>query len=287
MLQPPSPWPLDNHDHLVDALREQEVEPEELADLLPALLRLTEWQAPQPSPADTQRLLVRLISQMPGLSPVRQAISTRQQSRHGSLFWLLVVARAQVSLFGLSFWLASALITLVGAGAVLGHLLSAQDVLLSILGPFLGYLGTIVAFRGPGMQVLELELVCLPSPWQLALARLVIILGYDLGLGFVLGLALWASGAEQVLALLLSWFMPLLLVAGLALLLSLRLSVQAAASLAYGSWLAVLALDTISPIQALPLTPLSETLLGGLGLALLAIVLLRLHAAMPRLLPRA
>jgi hypothetical protein len=197
------------------------------------------------------------------------------------------MARAQVSLFGLSFWLVSALITLVGAGAVLGHLLPAQDVLLSIIGPFLGYLGTIVAFRGPGVQVLELELVCLPSPWQLALARLVIILGYDLGLGFVLGLALWASGTEQVLALLLSWFMPVVLVAGLALLLSLRLSVQIAAALSYGSWLAVLALDTISPLQALLFTPLSHVLLGCLGLALLATVLLHLHAAMPHLLPRA
>jgi hypothetical protein len=113
----------------------------------------------------------------------------------------------------------------------------------------------------------------------------VIVLGYDVGLGLVLSLALWAEGAQDVLALMLSWFMPLLLVAGLALLLSLRLSVQAAAALAYGSWLAVLALDTLSPFQALPLTPLSEALVGGLGLALLTLALLRLHTAMHRLLP--
>ncbi|HEY7127512.1 MAG TPA: hypothetical protein VH540_26530 [Ktedonobacterales bacterium] len=232
-------------------------------------------------------MIARLATVLSATSPVRQVIRDERQSQHSSLAWLLATARAQVSLFGLAFWLVSALVTLVGAGVVLGHVLPDQDkALLRAIGPFLAYLGTVVAFRGIGMQVLELELVCLPSLLQLALARLVIVLGYDLGLGFAFGLALWASGTAQVLALLLSWFMPLLLVARLALLLSLRLSAQAAASLAYGSWLAVLSLDTLSPLQVLPLTPLSEALLGGLGLALLAIALLCLHTGMYRLLPR-
>jgi hypothetical protein len=88
------------------------------------------------------------------------------------------------------------------------------------------------------------------------------------------------------LALTLSWLMPLLLVAGLALLLSLRLSVQAAASLAYGSWLAVLAISTSSHLQVLLLSPALSVLPGCIGLVLLAIALLRLHANMHRLLPR-
>ncbi len=134
-------------------------------------------------------------------------------------------------------------------------MLPNEELLLRASGPFLAYLGTIIAFRGAAVRALECELVCLPSPVQLALARLVIVLGYDVGLGLALSLALWAGGASQVLALTLSWLMPLLLVAGLALLLSLRLSIQAAASVAYGSWLAVLAIDTTSTLQALPLTP--------------------------------
>jgi hypothetical protein len=279
-------WPLDHHDHLAEALREQGTAPEEIDTLVPALLWLPAWQAPQPSSAETQHLLARLALMLPARSPVRQAIRAHRQSRRSSLSWLLATARTQVSLFGLAFWLASALVTLVGAGAVLGNVLPNQDVLLGISGPFLAYMGTTIAFRGPGLRVLELELACLPSPWQLAIARLVIVLGYDVGLGLALSLALWAAGAQDVLALMLSWFMPLLLVAGLALLLSLRLSVQAAAALAYGSWLAVLALDTLSPFQAFPLTPLSEALMGSLGLALLAIALLRLHTATHRLLPR-
>ena len=134
--------------------------------------------------------------------------------------------------------------------------------------------------------MLELELVCLPSPLQLAVARLVIVLGYDLGLGLALSLVLWTGGTGQVLALTLAWLMPLLLVAGLALLLSLRLSVQAAALLAYGSWIAVLAITTISNLHTLLLAPALSVLPGCIGLALLSIALLRLHTDMHRLLPR-
>jgi hypothetical protein len=302
MPYPQSSWPPERPEQLTELLREQGASPEESADLLPALRRLSEWQAPQPEPADTRRLLARLMPELPAYSPVRQVVRSYRQH---CIAFLLATARAQVSLFGLGFWLVSALITLVGAGAgvvlsnvvldqallgprvVLSNPVPVQALVLRISGPLLAYLGTIVAFRGRGARVLELELVCLPSPLQLALARLVIVLGYDVGLGLSLSLLLWAGGSGQVLALTLSWFMPLLLVSGLALLLSLRLSVQAAASLAYGSWLAFLAISTISPLQTLLLTPALLVLPGCIGLALLAIALLRLHADMHRMLPNA
>jgi hypothetical protein len=285
MPHPQSSWPFERPEQLAELLREQGASPEECTDLLPAVRRLSEWQAPQPEPADTRRLLARLTSALPAFSPVRQAIREHRQHR---ISFLLATARAQVSLFGLDFWLVSALVTLIGAVVVVSKAISNQDVALLVLrasGPLLAYLGTIVAFRGRGERVMELELVCLLSPLQLAMARLVIVLGYDVGLSLALSLVLWAGGSGQVLALTLSWLMPLLLVAGLALLLSLRLSVQAAASLAYGSWLAVLAISTNFHLQALLLAPPLEVLPGCIGLALLAIALLRMHTNMHRLLP--
>lgn len=282
MPHPQSSWPFERPEQLADLLREQGATPEERADLLPTLRRLSEWQAPQPEPADTRRLLAMLSSALPAFSPVRQAIHEHRQHR---ISFLLATARAQVSLFGLGFWLVSALITLLGAAVVLSNVLPNQEVVLRASGPLLVYLGTIVAFRGREARVLELELVCLPSPLQLTLARLVIVLGYDVGLGLALSLLLLAGGSGQVLALTLSWLMPLLLVAGLALLLTLRLSVQAAASLAYGSWLGFLAISTISNLQVLLLAPALLVLPGCIGLALLAIALLRMHTNMHRLLP--
>ena len=290
MLHPQSPGPFEQSEQLAGALREQGVATDELAALLPTVRRLAEWQVPPASPIETQRLLARLTSEMPAPSPVRQAIRAHQHRPGASLLQLLATARTQVSLFGLAFWLVSALVTLLGAMVVLiGAPSSGQELLLRASGPFLAYLGTVIAFRGFMERVLECELVCLPSPVQLALARLVIVLGYDLSLGLALLLTLWTGGAAQVLALMLSWFMPLLLVAGLALLLSLRLSIQTAAALAYGSWLAVLAINTISTLRAFPLLPLtsiSDALLGGLGLVLLAVALLRLRTDMHRLLPQ-
>ena len=287
MLPPPSPSPLERPEQLAEVLREQGVAPDELAALLPTVSRLSEWQVPPPSPAETQRLLASLRTALPRPSPVRQAIRARWQRQGAGLRWLLDLARTQVSLLGAAFWLVSVLVTLIGAGAVLGSNKPAiQALLLSASGPFLAYLGTTIAFRGIQGRVLECELVCLPSPVELALARLVIVLGYDVGLGLVLALVLWEGGASQVLTLALAWFMPLLLVAGLALLLSLRLSVQSATSLAYVSWLAVLAINTISGLKIFPPTPLSDAVLGGIGLALLTVALLRLHTNMHHLLPQ-
>ena len=85
-----------------ELLSEQGAAPEERADLLPALRRLSKWQAPQPEPADTRLLLARLTPELPALSPVRQAIREHRQHR---IAFLLATARAQVSLFGLGFWL--------------------------------------------------------------------------------------------------------------------------------------------------------------------------------------
>ncbi len=285
MLPPQSPGPFERPEQLAEALREQGVAPEELANLVLAVHRLSEWQAPRPSPADTQRLLVRLATALPALSPVRQAIRAHRQRQGAGVRWLLATARIQVSLFGPAFWLVSALVTLLGAGVVLSKVLPDQGLLLRASGPFLAYLGTSIAFRGTTARALECELVCPPSPLQLALARLVVVLGYDVALGLALSLALWVGGTEQVAALMLSWFMPLLLVAGLALALSLRLSIQVAASLAYGGWLAALAMDANVNLPLLRLTPATDALLGGIGLALLAVALLRLPTDMPRLLP--
>jgi hypothetical protein len=96
----------------------------------------------------------------------------------------------------------------------------------------------------------------------------------------------WACCSGQVLALTRSWLMPLLLVAGLALLLSLRLSIGTAASVAYGSWLAFVGISAVPPFQTLLLTPALLVLPGGIGLAGLSIALLRIHASMHRLLPQ-
>ena len=228
-----------DRDDLREALRELDATPAEIAAWTPLVRRLAEWPERHITQASQRHLLSVLEQAMPLHSAVRQAIREQKPRR---VTTLLAIARAQVSLFGLGFWLVSALITLIGAVVVLRISNMGLDqawvlpaLVLRISGPLLSYLGTIVAFRGRGTRVLELELVCLSSPLQLALARLVIVLGYDVGLSLALSLLLWAGNSGQVLALTLSWLMPLLLVAGLALTLSLRLSIRTAATVAMGA----------------------------------------------------
>jgi hypothetical protein len=279
---PESSLPFERPDELTAALREQGATPNEAADLLPALERLHDWPTPQPAFEDTRLLVARLAKELRAQSPVRRAIREHSQDR---VAILLAIARAQVSLFRPGFWLVSALITAVGAAVVLSRLDVDQALVLRASGPLLAFLGTLVAFRGRGVRALELELACLPSPLQLAVARLAIVLGYDVLLGLALSLVFWLGATGQVLELTLSWFMPLLLVVGLAFLLSLRLPASAAASVAYASWLAILTLTATSGLQTLLLVP--ELLgLGCIGVVLLIIALLRLRTDLPRLLPQ-
>ncbi|HET8843322.1 MAG TPA: hypothetical protein VFN35_17800 [Ktedonobacteraceae bacterium] len=271
-----------DRDDLRERLWELDATPAEIAAWTPLVRRLAEWPEGHITQASQRHLLSVLEQAMPLHSAVRQAIREQKPRRVTAL---LVTARAQVSLFGLGFWLVSALVTLLGAAIVLGRMIPDQELALRVSGPLLAYLGTTVAFRGRGARVLELELVCLPSPLQLTIARLVIVLGYDVGLSLVLSLVLWAGGSGQVLGLTLAWFMPLLLVAGLALLLMLRFSVQTASVVAYGIWLAFLVISAVSHLQKILLAPVLLVLLGCIGLAELALALLRMHANMHRLLP--
>src|SRR5262249_53406115 len=118
-------------------------------------------------------------------------------------------------------------------------------------------------------------------------------------LGLCLGLALWlrsaqgAPGEVSLLALSLHWLTPLLLVAGLALVLSLRLPAALASGVAYACWLAGLGLfySVASPLAdvgaysraTLPIG--IEIAIGVAGIALLSLGPLRFPNSVPRMLP--
>ncbi len=87
MPHPQSSWPFERPEQLTDALLEQGATPEECANLLPAVRRLSEWQAPHPTPADTRRLLAVLSTALPAFSPVRQAIREHRRLSPCSARW--------------------------------------------------------------------------------------------------------------------------------------------------------------------------------------------------------
>jgi hypothetical protein len=161
---------------------------------------------------------------------------------------------------------------------------------LRALGPLLAYFSIAFAFRGVGLYTLEWELGCPPSALQLIIARLVMVLGYDVCLGFGLSVIAWAHGGTSLLMVTLHWLMPLLLVAGVALVLSQWLSAQRASLLAYSGWLTLLLLlsfpyaTTTPGLTTLVLGVGGEVTLSLAGMVLLLIAVWRLVERVPQLL---
>jgi hypothetical protein len=286
--------PQDDTERLTQALQELDATPEEIADWAPVVQSLNAWPQRHVTGDDNQRLLAVLARLIPNSSPVRQAIAGRYGRRRGHLVWLLETARVQIGILPPAFWVISAVVTALGIWIELAAPNQNVTLLLQALGPLLAFYGMSTAFRGIGLQTYESELACPVSPVQLTLARLVIVLGYDVGLGLCLSLALWlhrVPGEMPFLPVTLYWLVPLLLVSGMALILSLRLPSALAAAIAYGGWLGVLAswyavtqLASTQAVAQAGILPIgAELVLGAVGLALLAVGTLRVPAETARL----
>jgi hypothetical protein len=184
-----------------------------------------------------------------------------------------------VSVLRFTFWMLSAVIGLLGAIIELSTQNPAAIAWLRALAPLLAFLSVASVFRGVGLRTLEWELACPPSALQLIMARLVVVLGYDACLGLILSLVGWAHGGS-FLVVTLYWLVPFLLVAGLALILSLWLPVALAAALAYCSWVVLLFLGS-GQLDML-LSSGGELILGLTGVVLLIVAIWRFTRQMPR-----
>ncbi len=279
----PSEWP--SSARLARALAEQGLAPEGVTELLPPLLHLAE-EMPTPTMAETDRLIQRLRPLAPAPSDIRRALARYPATPWKECRTLLALARIQVRICRPAFWGSSGVIALIGLFAALGGGIP-NALVLYVAGPLLGYLGVAIAFRGATLCLIECELACPPSPRQLGLARLVLVLGYDLALG-LLGSALlcrWDGNGLRTIAL--HWLAPLLLVAGLGFALSLRLPLPLATGSSYAIWLNALLLfwTTHATDRTVIFAASTEITLALIGLVLLGVALYLFPIAAPRLLP--
>lgn len=279
--------PLDSAEELAKALHEQGLSPEEAAELAPELMLLKRWSAPVPTRAETEQLIEHLMPYIPAVSPVRRALRERRRSLWDDFAWMVELARIQVSILRPSFWLLSVLVALLGALLLVPRTTSHDALVLLALGPLWSYLSALSVFRSAELNVLELELACPPSPRQLMIARLAVVLGYDVLLGMGLSGLLFTQGEARLLTFTSYWLAPLFLVAGVTLLLSLRMPVTRAASIAYGGWLVILMMLWLYSESDLSATFTLERdlMLAAAGMACLALAVYRLGRATPRLLP--
>lgn len=206
--------------------------PDEVEGLLN---RLAAYQAPEPSPGETERLLAHLRPLVPRHQPRRfREVGMTAQPVSVFVEYLL----SQRMHFRPVWWLLSLLI--VALGFVVEPILADGGIPLSALAPVLAIGSVAYGFRSLKGAALEIELSCPVTPAQIFLSRLLVIMSYYLVLGA--GLAAVAGGSS--VRLLFGWSAALVLFTGLMLILTVHLGMAMGTILTLLLWVGQLMVRT-------------------------------------------
>ncbi len=219
-----------------DSLRELGETEGEVASTVPILLSIAAQSVPLPARGETEVLLANLQEALESTTTQTVRAPGIISILASELKAVLSVARAQLIVFPAAFWVASGIVMLGGVFLVGMGLDPSRSLVFYLVGPLLAYLGMRSAFQGTSLGVLELELACPTNPRQLTVARLVVMLGYQVLSGLLLSAPLWLTGGQAILSLTSTWLAPLLLASGLTLVLSLRVPMPRAAAIVYAAW---------------------------------------------------
>jgi hypothetical protein len=177
--------------------------PEEADELLAVARRLPDWSAPSPTARATAQLIAAL-----------QAAQTQAPiTRHSNLLRLGLLLRSQARVIQPEIWLATALVMTLGVFVTLA---TAQPRVTIESLPFV-YVAPIVAaiglafLYGPGLDpASEIEVATPTSPRLVFLTRLMLVFGFNLGLGLIGTLLLAVVHTDfSVWPLIESWLAPM------------------------------------------------------------------------------
>ena len=188
--------------------------------------------------------------------------------RAGTVASLVAAIRSQIPVVGLPFWLACALVIVLGV--LVGNLWFQPLVSpLLLTAPPLAALGVGYAFRAVDAGMAELERACPAHPVELALSRLLLVVGFDLALALLL--LPWNTGASLVsggdAGLILDWLAPLLLSSGVSALGTQRYGVTAGTLGGLSLWGVYVGLHVLVDQGALAVSLLQGVVVWGLFLA--------------------
>ena len=250
----------------VEALLRQDLNAAPAPAVQRALRALRTAPAPDPGPAHLSTVLAAVHAAqdqaaaadlLPGNGP-----------RAGTSASLLAALRSQLPVVGLPFWLACALV--IALGVFIGNLwLQPLVSPLLLTAPPLAALGVGYAFRALDAGMAELERACPIRPVELALSRLLLVVGFDLALALLL--MPWNTGAPLVsggdIGLILDWLAPLLLCSGVSLLGTQRYGVLAGTLGGLSLWGVYVGLHVLVGQGVLALSVLQGLVVWGLFLA--------------------
>lgn len=264
-----------------------ELSPEEraaLGDLAPLAERLDGYIAPEPSPADTARLLQRL---RPMVAARAEILLPEPEPASAGARYFLRLAWSQTTLMEPAFWWASGLIFLLGIIMGLLDRAGSAAVLYALAAPVLAAAGVAYAFRPSAGSLLELERSMPIQPLELIYSRLGLVASFNLAVTLGALLVLWVQEPQTVLwRLVATWLGPLLAMTGIALYATVRWGTIAGAAAPLALWLALLGplfrfdfRQVSTPWWELIPTLAQSNLALGLSLALLGVGLLFIRLA--------
>src|SRR5579875_1985948 len=209
-------------------------------DLHAVAQRYAAQPVPQPAPADTARLVARLLTEEP-----RAAIATA--TRQGQVMPALRVARWRLRLLGPWFWIAGVLLLALGTALtpLIGRVSAALPLVAFI--PLTAVLGLAHALRtsSSGLRAVEASAPIGFVAVTTGLALAIVVCDGALGVlaTALVALARWAP----FVPLLAAWLGPLLLLAGISLPVALRWGTLPAMAIGAGPWLALMLVAALQP----------------------------------------
>jgi hypothetical protein len=210
-------------DRLQEMLHQDLGEGDEARELSSTVQQLGRWPAPTPTPQETARLIE-------ALRPVLPEQTVRKPGWWCSTFcslgagWPWLLLRAQAKVVRGEIWAASALVIALGTLTTLladGEASSVSTLPLVLIAPVVAAVGISFLYGAESDPALELELATPTSPRLVLLARLVLVYGFDLGLGLMGSVTLAALMPELSLwPLVTTWLAPMSALSALAFLLT-------------------------------------------------------------------
>lgn len=210
----------------------------------------------------------------------RQSRTEAHEAYRPKPFWPLLLLRTQLRVVHQDIWVASALVMLLGTAVTLAlHAPANSDTALPfvMMAPVVAAVGVAFIYGPVVDPALEIELATPVSPRLILLARLVLIFGFDLGLGLVGSAALSLLLVEiSFWPLVSTWLGPMAFLSALAFLLTVAtLEPGVGMLVSFALWVAQ-SVARFSTVSGIPLPDLTTAaarpwlwilafLLGGLA----------------------
>jgi len=226
---------MDKREQILQEL-DLELEKKEMNNLF---AQLDQYHISPPSIEDTHRLMNTLkpvLAQETSCQKRRFKEEIHDSCQANKLPVILQLTGLQTSL--LKPWFIVGTIAILVGGMILSSLFGSDATrFLVSAAPLLGLLTFYYEYRAQFYQVSEIEAACRYSASQIAMARILVVVGYNISLFSVASLCIDTAINQVLWQYMMSWLAPMVLILGVALFISLKFGITGGCLAAGIVWL--------------------------------------------------